>query len=50
MLLQIIITNEVPLMILQAYISIPRHIRKGELIRLIIASHLGTAVGGQQFR
>ena len=28
----------------------PRHIRKGELIKRIIASHLCTAVGCQQFR
>ena len=35
--------------ILYAYISIPRHIRKGVLIRRIIASHLCTGVGDQQF-
>ena len=30
-------------------LPIPRHIHKGVLIRRIIASHLCTAVGGQQF-
>ena len=50
MLLRVIITNEVPVTILQVYILIRRHIRKGVLIRLIIASHLCTADGGQQFR
>ena len=34
----------------QAYILIPRHIRKDVLIRQIIASHLCTAIGGHQFR
>ena len=48
-LFQVIRTNEVPVTILQAYISIPRHIRKGVLIRRIIASQLCTVVGGQQF-
>ena len=43
------ITNEIPVTILYAYISLPRHIRKGELISRIIASHLCTAVGCQQF-
>ena len=46
----VIITNEVPPTILQAYMSLPRHIRKGVLIRRNIASHLFTAVGCQQFR
>ena len=37
--------------ILQAYIYLPRHIRKGVLIRRNIASDLSdTAVGCQQFR
>ena len=36
--------------ILQAYMSLTRHIRKGVLIRRNIASHLFTAVGCQQFR
>ena len=47
-----VITNEVPEpeTFLYAYILIPRHIRKGVLIRRIIASHLCTTVGGQQFR
>ena len=46
-----IITNVVPVTILQAYISLPRHIGKGVLIRRINASDLcGTAVGCQQFR
>ena len=49
-LFHVIITNEAPATILQAYISLPRHIRKGMLIRRIIASHLCTAVGYQQFR
>ena len=44
------ITNEVPAPILYGYIPIPRHIRKGVLIRRIIESHFCTAVGGQQFR
>ena len=34
----------------KAYTTIPRHIRNGVLIRQNIASHLCTAVGGQQFR
>ena len=50
MLFQVIITNEVPVTILSAYIPIPQRIRKGVLIRRIIVSHLCTAVGGQQFR
>ena len=41
---QVIITNEVPVTILQAYISLPRHIQKGLLIRQIIASYLCPAV------
>ena len=40
-----LITNEVPVTILFSCIPIPRHIRKGVLIRLIIAFHLCTAVG-----
>ena len=49
-LLQAIITNEVPVTILQAYISLPRHIRKGALIRRFLASHICTAVDCQEFR
>ena len=44
------ITNEVPVTILQAYFSLPRHIRKDILIRRIITSDLRTAVGCLQFR
>ena len=44
------ITNEVPATILQAYFSLPRHIRKGMLIRWIITSDVCIAVGCQQFR
>ena len=33
-------TNEVPITILQACMSLPRHIRKGVLIGQNIASHL----------
>ena len=41
----------VPVTILQAYIYLSRHIRKGVLIRRNIASDLcDTAVGCQQFR
>ena len=43
------ITNEEPVTILQVYFSLPRHIRKGMLIRWIITSDLCTAVGCQQF-
>ena len=46
----LIITNEVPVTILKALISLPRRIRKGVLIRRIIASHLCTAVGCRQLR
>ena len=50
-LFDVIITNEVPVRILQAYISLSRHIRKGVLIRRTIASDLcDTVVGSQQFR
>ena len=46
-----IITNEIPVTILQAYISLSRHIRIGALIRRNIASDLcDTAIGCQQFR
>ena len=48
-LFHVMITNEVPVMILQAYFSLPRHIRNGMLIRMIITSDLCTAVGCQQF-
>ena len=44
------IFNEVPVTILNAYILILRRIRKSELIRQIIASHLCTTVGGHQCR
>ena len=44
-LFQVIITNEIPVTLLLAYIPIPRHV----LIRWIIGSRLCTAVGGQQF-
>ena len=43
------ITNEVPITILQAYLSLPRHIRKGIML-MIITSDLCTAAGCQQFR
>ena len=49
-LFHVVITNEVPVVILLAYISLPRRIRKGMLIRRIIAPDLCTAVGCQQFR
>ena len=49
-LFHVVITNEVPVTILQAYMSLPRHILKGVLINTDIASELCTAVGGQQFR
>ena len=39
-LFHVIITNEVPVTILQAYISISRRIRKGVLIRRNIASDI----------
>ena len=42
------ITNKVPVTILQAYFSLPRHIHKGTLIRRIITSDLCIAVGCQQ--
>ena len=38
-------TNEVPVTILKAYVSLPRHIRKGKFMRQHIASDLcNTAV------
>ena len=43
------ITNEVLVTIVQAYFSLPRLIRKGMVIRWIIASDLCRAVGCQQF-
>ena len=48
----VIITNKVQVTILQAYMSLRRHIRKRELMRRNkpIMSHLFTAVGCQQFR
>ena len=48
-LFHVMITNEVSATILQAYISLLRHIRKGMVIRWIITSHLCAAVGCQQF-
>ena len=49
-LFYVIVTNEVPVTILQAYIFLSRHIRKSVLIRRNIASELcDTAVGCQQF-
>ena len=42
------ITNEVPVTTLQAYFSLPRHIRNGMLIRMIVVSDLCTAVGCQE--
>ena len=48
--IQVIITNEVPVTILQACMSLLRHIRKWVLLRQNIASHLFSAVGCQQFR
>ena len=49
LLFYVMITNEVPVTILQAFFSFPRHIREGMLIRRIITSDLCTAVGCQQF-
>ena len=50
-LFYVIIANEAPVTILQAYISLSRRIRKSVLIRRNIASDLcHTAVGCQQFR
>ena len=50
-LFYVIITNEVPETILQAYISLSGHICKGVQIRRNIGSDLcDTAVGCQQFR
>ena len=49
-LFHVMITNEVSVTILQAYFSLPRHIRKGMLMRWIITSDLCKAVGCQQFR
>ena len=43
-LFYVIITDEVPVTILQAYMSLPRHIGKGVLIRRSIASDLCTAI------
>ena len=48
-LFQVIITNKIPVMLVQSYIPILRHIRKVVLIRRIIGSHLCKTVGGQQF-
>ena len=50
-LFHVIITNEVPITILRACISLSRRIRKGVLIRQNIASDLrDTTAGCQQFR
>ena len=48
---RVIITNEVSVTVLQAYMSLPRHIRQGVVIRQIIAPGLcNTEVDCQQFR
>ena len=39
-LFYVIITNKVPVTVMQAYMSLPRYIRKGMLIRWIITSDL----------
>ena len=44
------ITNEVPVTILQGYKALRRYIRKDRLITQINTSNLYTAVGCQQFR
>ena len=44
------ITNKVPETILEAYFSLPRHIRKGMLTRWIIMSDFCSAGGCEQFR
>ena len=49
-LFHVIITNEEPVTILQAYISLSQHIRKGMLIKRNIASDLRTTVDRQQCR
>ena len=48
-LFHVMITDEVPVTLLQAYLSLPQHTRKGMLIRWINTSDLCTAVGCQQF-
>ena len=48
-LFQVMITKEVPVPILKAYIPIPRHIHKGVFIRQTIASHFCTAVMASNF-
>ena len=48
-LFHVMITNEVPVTILQAYFFLPLHIRKDMLIRWSITSDLRTAVGCQLF-
>ena len=46
-----IITNEISVTVLQAYMSLPRHIRHGVVIRQNIPPDLcNTAVDCQQFR
>ena len=49
LLFHVIITNELPLTILQAYVSLPRHIRKGMLLKWILRQ-MTTEVGSQRFR
>ena len=43
------ITNEILVSILQAYMSLSQHIRIGIVVRRNIASDLNTAAGWQQF-
>ena len=45
----VMISNEVPTTIPQAYMSLPRHIRKGVLIKRNVPSDLCIAEGCQQF-
>ena len=49
MLFHVIITNEVPVTILQTYMPLSRYIRKGVLIERNIGSDLCTTLGCQQF-
>ena len=43
------ITNKIPVTILQAYFSLPRHIRKGMLIKRIITLDLCTQLVASNF-
>ena len=45
----VMITDEIPVTILQAYMSLPRHIHKGVLIRRNIASDLHAAAVANNF-